>query len=171
MRPGHIAAGKLPHSRAYSLVALPSSKNYQAPGVERAECIMLMASQCMFIPSFSYFECLTCGKVAVQEVLQRLRERRQSRLHTSQQEIAGILECSEQQENMSDSGAEEGEPAAAEPRAGPPLPDQAEVSRVNMPDMEDIGDLAQQLAEADSEAGRVMYTSFDAESCLLECRR
>ena len=68
---------------------------------------------------------------------------------------------------MSDSGAEEGEPAAAEPRAGPPLPDQAEAPCVNVPDMEDIGDLAQQLAEADREAGKTLYTGFNAESCLF----
>lgn len=90
----------------------------------------------------------------MQEVLQRLRERRQSRLHTSQHEIAGIMECSEQQaENLSDSGAEDGEPAAEEPGAGPQLPDQAGPSDSKLPDMEDMGDLARELAEADIEAG------------------
>lgn len=90
----------------------------------------------------------------MQEVLQQLHERRQTRLQTSQHEIAGILECSEnQEENLSDSGAEEGEPAAGEPRAGPPQPNQADAPNAILPDLEDMGDLAQQLAEADDEAG------------------
>ena len=102
----------------------------------------------------------------MQEVLQRLRERRQSRLHTSQHEIAGIMECSEQQaENLSDSGAEDGEPADEEPGAGPQLPDQAGPSDSKLPDMEDMGDLARELAEADIEAGWALQLCY-VDSCL-----
>ena len=108
----------------------------------------------------------------MQEVLQRLRERRQSRLHTSQDEIAGIMECSEQQAE-SDSGAEDGEPAAGEPRAGPQMPEQAGPSDPKLPDMEDMGDLAWELAAADSEAGQArhlaclpLYPCCHLHSCL-----
>lgn len=101
-----------------------------------------------------------------QEVLHRLRERRQSRLQHSQHEIAGILECSEQQQ-QNDSGAEEGEPAAEEPRAGPPLPDQTAVPHAMLPDLEDMGDLAQQLAEADQEAGQCLGTTLSPLHCGL----
>lgn len=92
----------------------------------------------------------------MQEVLQRLRQQRQSRLSHSQHEIEGILECSaDQGGELSESGAEDGEPAAAEPRAGPALPDQAGPADVDMPDLEDMGQLAQHLEEAGTLPGHM----------------
>ncbi|DBA81937.1 hypothetical protein WJX77_000726 [Trebouxia sp. C0004] len=80
-----------------------------------------------------------------QEVLQRLRQRRMSRLSHSQHEIQGILQCSEPSEgNLSDSADELGDPvvppAGPEPELGQ-LADQA--------DIEDMGALAQDIRDAD----------------------
>lgn len=82
----------------------------------------------------------------VQEVLQRLRQRRMSRLSHSQHEIEGILHCSEPEEELSDSADELDDPAGREPPAGPQT--SAAADPVDQPDMEDMGALAHDLQDA-----------------------
>lgn len=85
----------------------------------------------------------------VQEVLQRLRQRRMSRLSHSQHEIQGILQCSEPEEGgMSDSADELNDPAGQNPAAGP---EAAQAGQVDQPDMEDMGALAHELHDAGME--------------------
>ena len=82
----------------------------------------------------------------LQEVLQRLRQRRMSRLSHSQTEIEGILHCQEpSEEELSESADEMEEPAAQVPAAGP-RPELRQPA--DQPDMEDMGALAHHLTEA-----------------------
>lgn len=80
----------------------------------------------------------------VQEVLQRLRQRRMSRLSHSQHEIEGILQCSEPEEGMSDSADELEDPAGHQPAAGP---DSHHADQTDQADIEDMGALAHGLQD------------------------
>ena len=82
----------------------------------------------------------------MQEVLQRLRQRRMSRMSHSQHEIEGILHCSEPEDQLSDSADEVDDPAGHEPPAGPQT--SAAAGPVDQPDMEDMGALAHDLQDA-----------------------
>ena len=84
----------------------------------------------------------------VQEVLQRLRQRRISRLSHSQHEIEGILQCSEPEGDVSDSADELDDPAGHQPAAGP-APDHAD--QADQADIEDMGALAHDLQDAGME--------------------
>lgn len=82
----------------------------------------------------------------VQEVLQRLRQRRMSRLSHSQHEIEGILQCSEPEDaGMSDSADELNDPAGQHPAAAPHT---EQAGQIDQPDMEDMGALAHELHDA-----------------------
>jgi len=85
----------------------------------------------------------------LQEVLQRLRQRRISRLSHSQHEIEGILHCSEPSGgDISDSADELEDPAGHHPAAGP-QPEMREPA--DQADIEDMGALANDLQDADME--------------------
>ena len=84
------------------------------------------------------------SEVLLQEVLQRLRQRRMSRLSHSQHEIQGILQCSEPSEgDLSESAAELDDPG---PAAGP-YPELREPA--DQADIEDMGALAHDIRDAD----------------------
>ena len=84
----------------------------------------------------------------VQEVLQRLRQRRMSCLSHRQHEIEGILQCSEPEEGMSDSADELDNPAGHQPATGP---ETHHADQTEQADMEDMGALAHDLQDAATE--------------------